>query len=157
MKTNRAFRTLQGQVRALLTKILHNTQDNKTAMFKQSILVKDGSRSVQHGCVRADNGLFGLLPVTFSRAEPEVVLRFYLYCKLRGDCTLLRGGGPPRAEHDRGVAGTSGWAPSQSGWTRHPHTITSCAAENSLEFMWSGKRTCCMAAVRRWAENRAQR
>lgn len=149
---NRTFRTLRGQVRALLTKILHNTRDNKTAMFKQSILVKDGFRSAQHGCVRADNSLFGLLPVTFSHTEPEVVLRFYLYCKLRGDCTLLRGGGPPRAEHDqeKQLGRRAEPRPSRGGRdTPAPSPLT-------LQLMWSGKRTCCAAAVRRRAENRAQ-
>lgn len=90
--------TLRGQV-GTSTEVLHNTQDNKTAVLRQSISVKGSWHLLQPGCVTVDKNLFRLLLVTFFHSEPEAFLRFYLYCKLRGACTLLLGGGPPQARH----------------------------------------------------------
>lgn len=60
-------------------------------MFKQSVLVKDSL--AQPGGASVDNSLLRLLPLVSFHVEPEVVLRFYLNRKLRGDCAVPLGGG----------------------------------------------------------------
>lgn len=135
MKTNRTFRTLQGQVRALLTKILHNAQDNKTSMFKWSILVNDSFHLVQHGCITVDKSLFRLLCNIFSlRARSVLKILSLLQAQGRPHFT-------PRWRTTagqawlRGAARTSGWAPSQSGGTWHL-TPSSLTLKNPQQNIW---------------------
>lgn len=87
-KMNRTFRTLRGQVRALLTKILHNTQDNKIAMFKQSVLVKDSFHLVQQGCVIVDKSLFRLPLVTFFQSGARSVFKIFIFIASSGETAL---------------------------------------------------------------------
>lgn len=63
---NHTFRTLKGQVRALLTKILHNTQDNKTATFRQPSWLRTTSIRCNRAALSKVKSLFRLVCSIFS-------------------------------------------------------------------------------------------
>lgn len=63
---NHTFRTLKGQVRALLTKILHNTQDNKTATVRHPSWLRTASIQCNRTALSKVKSLFRLVCNIFS-------------------------------------------------------------------------------------------